>query len=112
MRQASNTKPIAGRIRCLVGEVRRVPHHFFRHTADIDASAAESGRLKQNHARPILRGAPGTGHTAATTTDDKQIILSHYQASTDTNESILTVVANAGVHATRPNATVAGSNFR
>ena len=57
-----------------MGDLRGVPHHLLRHTAHVDAGAAEACRLHDRHARTVLRRALRTGEPAAATADHHQVV--------------------------------------
>lgn len=56
-----------------VGDLRGVPHHFFRYAADVDAGATETRRLDQHDLGTVLHGALRTGKTATATANHDQI---------------------------------------
>jgi hypothetical protein len=55
----------------------RLHHHFFRHAADINASAAPMLRLGDRDARAVARRDARAANAAAAAADDKQIEIEH-----------------------------------
>ena len=58
----------------LVRLVCRIPHHFFRHTANVDAGAAERPLFHDCGFRPVFRCALRVGQPTAASADHEHVI--------------------------------------
>jgi hypothetical protein len=52
-----------------LGDAGGVPHHLFRHAADVDAGAAQARGFHHGHAGAVLRRTPGRRDATAAAAD-------------------------------------------
>jgi hypothetical protein len=56
-------------------QVRGVPHHLFRHTADVHTGSAQPARFDKGHPRPVFRRPLGRRQAATAAAYDYEIEL-------------------------------------
>ena len=67
---ARTRKPVVRSLTDDLGGMRGVPHHFFGHTADIDASTPETVSFDQCCPRAMVGSSAGGSNTPAAAADD------------------------------------------